>query len=509
MKLLKSDEMASVDREAIESIGIPSLVLMENAARGVLEAIKEYLGLPERTLVVAGKGNNGGDGIALARLMFLKGLKVDVLLAMGDKLSEDARRQLEIVKKLGIEVLDKVPNLESYELIVDALFGTGFNPPVRGELGSLIEKINESPARVVSVDIPSGLSADSGKLFEPSVKADLTVTMQFPKPVHYLFPACKRCGRVVVKDISIPEFLAEGIKRETIELEGLKLYRREMDTYKNREGHVLILGGSAGKTGAVIMSARAATETGSGLVSVGVPERLNSVFESQLIEEMSVPLKGKERLSYFCVEQVLEIKDRFSALAVGMGMDRYEEGQDIVLSLLEEWDKPILLDADSITNLADSGEVGILKKRNEITVLTPHIGEFSRLTGMKSSDITENQLDVASEFAREYGVFLVLKGARTVVATPEGEAFLSLRGTPAMAKGGVGDVLSGMLLSLLGKGIDVVEALKLGVSLHGLAGELAEEEKHRESLRATDLIRKIPHAYKGLENLHSKSDTIN
>ncbi len=493
--------MAAIDRAAIEDVGIPSLVLMENAARGVYRAIRENFGKPERVLVVAGKGNNGGDGMALARLLHLKGIHTEVYLALGEELSPDAQVQLNILKKLGVKVLGEAPHLGSYELLVDALLGTGFRPPVRGKLGEVIEKINASGAKVLSIDIPSGLSADSGEVFEPSVIADITVTMQFPKLVHYLFPASKRCGRVLVEDISIPPFLASHVRREVIELSELKLHKRQEDTYKNREGHVLIVGGSVGKTGAVVMSAKAATATGSGLVSVGVPQGLNQIFEIHLVEEMSVPLEGRERLSYLCTEQILELKDGFNALALGMGMDRYEEGQDIVLELLERWDKPLLLDADAINNLADSGEVDLLKKRKHITVLTPHIGEFSRLTGLSSKEITENQTEVASEFSKEYGAFLVLKGARSVIASPGGDTYLSIRGTPAMAKGGVGDVLSGVLVALLGKSIEPLEALKLGVSLHALAGELAETGSHRESLRATDLIGSLPLAYKEIEEI--------
>ncbi len=510
MKLLKAEEMASIDREAIEGIGIPSLVLMENAARGVLEAILECFPNLERVLVVAGKGNNGGDGIALARLLHLRGVKVDVGLALGNKLSRDSETQLSIVKRLGVKVFEEMPDLGNYHLLVDAIFGTGFKPPVKGKAKEVIETINRSGLPVVSIDVPSGLSSDSGEIFEPCVRAKLTVTMQFPKIVHFLYPACKLCGEVVVKDISIPNHLADNIPREVIEPSKLNLYVREEDTYKNREGHVLIVGGSVGKTGAVVMSARAATEAGAGLVSVGIPRELNPIFESLLVEEMSIPLKGGERLSYLCMEEIQEIAERFSALAVGMGMDRYEEGQDIVLKLLEFWEKPILLDADAINNLADSGEVDILKERKSITVLTPHIGEFSRLTGLSGEYITHHLTDVATEFSVQYGAYLVLKGARTVISTPDGKAYLSVRGTPAMAKGGTGDVLSGILLTLLGKsGMDITEALKLGVTLHAIAGELAEKEKHRESLRATDIILKIGDAYKKLEKLNLYADTIN
>ncbi len=513
MKVLKAREMAEIDRRTIEEIGIPSLVLMENAARGVFVTLKSRFPDAKRVVVVAGKGNNGGDGIAVARMLHLNGYRVDVFLPAGEP-KVDAKVQLEILRRMGVSPLREKPRWREYDLIVDAIFGTGFEPPARGEFARVIEDINSAPAPVLSVDIPSGLSADTGRVLHPCVRADVTVTFQFPKVCHVLYPASKLCGEVVVRDISIPPQLAEGVRRETIEPSSLKLPRREPDTYKNREGHVLIVGGSRGKTGAVIMSALSATRTGSGLVTVGVPEDLNHILETSLVEEMSLPLPGRSRLSYFAVEEILSLQDRFSVLALGMGMDRYEEGQDIVRELILNWKKPILLDADAINNLADLGDLSILREREGATVLTPHVGEFSRLTGLSAEEILCGQMDVAVEFSSKYACYLVLKAARTVIATPEGYAHVSLRGTPAMAKGGVGDVLSGILTALMGKMEDTLSALRLGVFLHGIAGELAEGKTHRESLKAREIAESIPEAYRaiealGLEKCARESDTIN
>ncbi len=502
MKVLKASEMAEFDRITIEELGIPSLVLMENAARGVFEVVLREFPRAKKILVVAGKGNNGGDGIAVARLLHLNGKKVDIFLALGE-VKGDASKQLEIAKNLGINLLEEKPDFRSYELTLDAVFGTGFTPPVHGKVEKIIEEINNSGVPVVSVDIPSGLSADTGEVFEPSVRADVTVTFQFPKLCHVLFPASERCGKVYVADISIPRGLAKEIKREVLLPDSLKLYRRSRTTYKTREGHLLIVGGSVGKTGAVVMSAKAATRAGAGLVSVGVPKELNPVVESLIVEEMSIPLPGVERLSYFAVKEILELQERHDVLVLGMGMDRYEEGQDIVLKLLEKWEKPLLLDADGINNLADYGDYSALKNRNIPAVLTPHVGEFSRLTKRDTQFITENQADIAVEFATENNCYVVLKGARTVIATPEGKAFISLRGTPAMAKGGVGDVLAGVLGALMGK-MEIEEALKLGVFLHGLAGEIAEERTHTESLKALDIVETLPEAYRRLEVLREE-----
>lgn len=489
--------MSLFDKITIENIGIPSLVLMENAGRCIFEEIKKNFVHAKNILIVAGKGNNGGDGLALARHLFLNNYRVDIYLAFGE-VRGDAEIQLKILENLGLKPLNSRPDFKNYDLIVDAIFGTGFQPPVKGEIGDLINEINASKVDVISVDIPSGLSADTGEVFSPSIKAKITVTFQFPKICHVLFPAAKQCGKVVTADISIPSSLASDVKREILTLKHLKLYRREEDTYKTKEGHILIVGGSRGKTGAVAMSAKAATRTGAGLVSVGIPENLDDILETLLIEEMTIPLKGLDRLSIFSVKQIVDLQEKHDVLALGIGMERYEEGQDIVIDILEKWEKPILLDADGINNLADYGDLSSLKNRKIPAVLTPHIGEFSRLTGYDTKTIIYNQIELSQEFSQKYNCYLVLKGARTVISTPEGKAYVFTEGTPALAKGGTGDVLAGILSALMAK-MEIEDALKLGVYIHGLSGREAEKAYHMESIKATDVIEFIPQTFRELE----------
>ena len=497
MKILKAKEMVLADRETIEGLGIPSLVLMENAALSVARVIRERYPKGSKVLVLVGKGNNGGDGLACARHLLLWGYKVDVFLVFG-QVKGDAELQLKILKSLGLEPLKELQPLDHYHLIVDAIFGTGFEPPIEGPARPVIEALERTKTPVLSVDIPSGLSADSGRVYTPSVKASITLTFQFPKVCHLLHPASKRCGELYVAHIGIPETFVEHVKREVILR--VETPKREVDIHKGKAGHVLLVGSSVGKTGAIIMSARASTRAGVGLVSVGVPEDLNHIFETSLVEEMSIPLPGKEFLSPKACDLILSEQDRFSALGVGMGMGRYEGGQKLVLELLKNWKKPLLLDADGINNLADSGKVEVLKQREAPTVLTPHVGEFERLSGIKKEDIIYNLMDTALDFAVNYNCYVVLKSSRTAIACPEGKVFLSTRGTPAMAKGGVGDVLSGILVALLGRGFDVSYALKLGVFLHGLAGEVVESHKHRESIRALELVEYLPKAYRKVED---------
>ncbi len=496
MKLLKSKEMSLADRKTIEELGVPSLVLMENASLAVARVIKEKFAEGSRVLVLVGKGNNGGDGLACARHLKLWGYRVDVLLVFGE-VKGDASVQLKLLQALGLEPLRELPPLENYHLIVDAIFGTGFEPPVKAPAEGIIRALERVRVPVIAVDIPSGLSADSGKLYIPSIRATATITFQFPKLCHLLYPASKQCGELYVAHIGIPEMFVENVKREII----LRVEppKREPDIHKGKAGHVLLVGGSIGKTGALIMSAKSATRAGAGLVSVGVPQGLNHIFEVALTEEMSLPLPGENILSYRAWESVVREQERFNLLAIGMGMGRFEEGQEIVLKFLKNWQKPILLDADALNNLADSKRIDVLKDRSSPTILTPHVGEFERLSGLSKEEIIHNLTDVTLEFAVQYNCYVVLKSSRTAIGTPQGKVFLSTRGTPAMAKGGAGDVLSGILSALVGRGFDLEYALKLGVFLHGLAGEIAEKEKHRESLRALDLVEYLPHAYRSLE----------
>ena len=511
--------MQELDAQTIHGIGIPSLVLMENAARGVADAVIRFFPQTKKVLVVAGKGNNGGDGIAAGRILKIRNrLDVTVYLPYGEEeLKEDCRRQYGIASRVGVKFVKELPELKEFDLIVDAIFGTGFNPPVKGRWAEVIRQLNASGKPIVAVDIPSGISSDSGEVVEPVVKADLTVTFALPKYGQVLYPAAAYCGKVLVRDISIPvDLLGEDIKTELIEVEKLKeiLPQRSPYTYKNREGHVFILGGSPGFTGAVIMAAKAATEAGAGLVTVGVAESLNSIIEHALIEEMTKPLPEEERgfLHPLLGDFIFGSDDykRYTSLVLGPGMGRYKGGRELLEDFLIRWEKPMVIDADGINNLADMGKRGkeLLRERKIPAVLTPHVGEMQRLTGLYREEIITNQIEVARRFAVENNCYVVLKAARTVIATPEGEAFVNVRGTPAMAKGGVGDVLSGILGALVGK-MPIRDALRLGVSLHAVAGEIAEKNKDTESVRATDIVASIAAAYRFIRHFDPNRDRNN
>ena len=514
MKVLKSFEMANADEFTIKKVGINSLVLMENAGRTASEIILDKYKDFKNFTVVAGSGNNGGDGLVIARYLLRYGKKVKVyILAKGeDKLSEDNRANLNVYKNFGgdfkfirennIDELD----LEGADVIIDGIFGTGFKPPVKGYREEVIKLINQSGKPVVAVDIPSGLSTDTGEILGEFVKAETTITFAYPKLAHILFPASKYCGDVYIVDISIFEKAVEEIKREILTEKNIKLPTRDRDSHKYSYGHMLVIGGSQGKTGAVIMSAKSGSYAGSGLVSVVIPKSLDCVIESSLIEEMSIPVDDKE--GYFgdkAVDEIVEIinNGKFTSIALGMGMGVSDVNQRIVKTVLE-LDKPTVVDADGLNNLANIENFkDILRNRKNPAVLTPHIGEMARLTKLDKKYISTNMEDVAKDFATENNCYLVLKSSRVVIATPDGEVFYSTRGNEGMATAGTGDVLAGLIGTLIYR-LGVKEGVKTAVFVHGMAGEFASRNKHIESVVATDLIPQIPQVYKAIEKEKEK-----
>ena len=510
MYLLKASEMKEADRYTIEKIGIPGMVLMENAGVAVANALNEAFP-PEdgrKIIVFCGKGNNGGDGFVVARHLFLGGDDVDVvLLGKRDQLSGDAVMNMKIADRLGVSIeeitgiedMEKSGiRLDEYDIIVDALLGTGIQKSAVGLYSYAIELINSAVSFVVSVDIPSGLNADAGKLIGPAVEADLTVTFGYPKICHILPPAEQYCGELVVADICIPDEAVhfEKTKREVLTpdlLEGI-VQPRESDSHKGDYGHLLVIAGSIGKLGASAMTARSASISGAGLVTVASPVSCVPIIQSKLTEEMAVGLDDEGK--GFFIEKNADaaaLIDGSTAFAIGPGIGREPETVKFVRRLLPLLKAPVVLDADGIN--AFTGFTGIFSSLNVPLILTPHPGEFARLTGLEVSYIQENRLETAAEFAQKWRAYVVLKGFRTVVASPDGSVYVNMTGNPAMAKGGSGDVLTGVIGGLLAVGAEPLDAALLGVYLHGLAGDIAAEEINPVSITAGDLIDALPIAF--------------
>ncbi|MGO8760889.1 MAG: NAD(P)H-hydrate dehydratase [Desulfobaccales bacterium] len=506
MKLVTASTMRELDRRAIQDLGIPSLVLMENAGRTTYRILRrEFLCLPGEVAVLAGPGNNGGDGFVVARYLANAGLPVAVfLLGPRDRVSQDARVNLEILAHLGIAVAEvlteadlnpAIHRLAQAGLIVDALLGTGLNSPVQGLMAALIERVNHLKAPVLAVDIPTGLSADTGEVLGVALKAQVTVTYGWPKLGQVLPPGRDYVGRLWQADIGIPPILARDLPLELAEAREMRalLPPRPFGSHKGTFGHLLVLAGSQGKTGAAAMTAEAALRAGAGLVTLGVPASLNDILEAKLTEAMTLPLPeapGARALGAAAWTPILEFLDEKSTLALGPGLGTHPETRDLVRRLVQDLPQPMVIDADGLNNLA--GAAAGLKNAAGPRILTPHPGEMARLIGLTIPEVQARRLDLARETAARFGVTLVLKGAQTVVAAPDGRASLNSTGNPALASGGTGDVLTGLIGGFLAQGLAPWDAARLGVYLHGLAADFFVSRHGQRGMIAGDLLSVLP-----------------
>ncbi|MHB8846732.1 MAG: NAD(P)H-hydrate dehydratase [Nitrospirota bacterium] len=509
MKIATAQQIRNIDRRAMREFGIPGPVLMENAASAIASEMERFLDGLEgvKVGILCGKGNNGGDGLALARRLRVRGIPVRVaLLAPFAGLAGEAKLNLSILRKTDVEI---VPNaapgaiaelIDWSDVLVDALLGVGLSSPLKGAYAAAVELINMSGRPVVAVDIPTGINADTGEVMGSAVRADLTVTMVLPKRGLVLAPGSSFAGTVKVADIGIP---SEVVEKEPIDLlmfgKGLAhglMSERDRDAHKGDFGHLMVIAGSLGKAGAAVMAARGALRSGCGLVSVATPVSLVPIIQHQLAEAMCVPA-GESidgTLGIGSEEELLKASGRMRAVAMGPGLSTHYETVQVVKNLVQRMEVPLVIDADALNALAGSAD--ILAKAKAPVIVTPHPGEMARLLGISADDVQRDRIGSAKGFAEEYDLTVVLKGAGTVIATPDGDAFINVTGNPGMATGGTGDVLAGMIGSLLAQGYGPTEAACLGVYLHGYAGDLAAADKGEAGMIAGDLIEKIPEAIK-------------
>jgi NAD(P)H-hydrate epimerase len=514
MRVLNAAQMREADRFTIEDIGIPSLVLMENAGRQVVAAIEAAYEsrLEGRVAVLCGRGNNGGDGFVVARTLAQRGIEAAVFLVGAlAEVRGDARVNLDILGRLGLTVVE-VNDEQAWELhfseisqctlIVDAIFGTGLKTALAGMMETVVADVNASGIPIVSIDLPSGLSADTPHLIGDCIDATMTVTLAAPKLPLVLPPAEAHAGDVVIADIGIPNEVIEGVEGARIDLLTPEQIReliepRAADSHKGDFGRVTLVAGSRGKTGAAHLSAIGALRSGAGLVTVATPGSCVPIVASMAPEFMTEPLAETEEgtIAPGALDTVLAL--RHDVIACGPGLGRGPASGEFVRGLLERADVPLVLDADAITVLAD--EPGPLMGREERDVIiTPHPGEMARLVGSSVEEVQANRIQVATDFATTHHVYVVLKGHRTLIATPEGHVFINPTGNAGMATGGTGDVLTGMIAAWLGQVLDAEAACRLAVFLHGTAGDLAEAEEGQVAMTATDLLAHLGDALKQL-----------
>jgi NAD(P)H-hydrate epimerase len=503
MRVLTAAQMREADRYTIDELGIPSIVLMENAGRSVvaaMEATFEDL-LARRVAVLAGRGNNGGDGFVVARTLLQRGIDVAVfLLGRAAEVRGDARTNLEILARLGVAPVE-ITNEQEWELhfseisqrdlLVDAVFGTGLREPLGGMLQTVVGDVNGSGLDVVAIDLPSGLSADTPELIGDAFEATLTVTLGAPKIPLVLPPAEHQCGDLVIADIGIPLPVideVEGPRTRILTREGLRehVQPRAAETHKGDYGRVVVVAGSLGKTGAAHLAALGALKSGAGLVTIATPRSALPIIAAMAPEYMTEPLAEdpEGRVAADAVERVLSLPA--DVIAVGPGLGTGLETRRFVTALLERSGVPLVVDADALNVFA--GDADALRGRDGLDiVITPHPGEMARLAGVPVSRIQANRMQVARDFAAGHRVHVVLKGHRTIVASPEGQVSINLTGNPGMATGGAGDVLTGMIAAWFAQLLDAEAAACMAVYLHGLAGDLAEADEGEQALTATDI----------------------
>jgi NAD(P)H-hydrate epimerase len=505
--------MQEIDKQAIEKSGIPGLTLMENAGRCCSDAIIEEFGTSGYALIIAGTGNNGGDGYVIARLLRRSGWDVHVLiLSDRSRIGGDAAVNLERLPADDVTFcpLDgQLPALHMEKIaradvIVDAMFGTGLRSDVSGLYREAIGLVNASGRPVLAVDIPSGIHGTTGRVLGEAVRAYITVTFAFAKLGHVLYPGAEYTGRLIVADIGIPPHLMEAAPGYDLLNDDFirpMLRRRDRQAHKGVFGHCLVVAGSTGKTGAAALAANSAMRAGSGLVTLAVPESLHSILEIKTTEVMTAPLpdsnSGHVTSSAFpVIERLLEGKD---ALAIGPGLGRRPGTTALVQAILESVSLPLVIDADGLNAVTDDITM-LRRKKSADVILTPHPGEMARLLGTSIPDVEAIRISVAQEFARNFGVYLILKGARTIVASPAGVAAINGSGNPGMASGGMGDVLTGIIVSLLGQRYSTWDACRIGVYIHGYAANLVADQKGEIGISASDVQEMLPHAYNRLIN---------
>lgn len=499
--------MEWLDRETSLKQKISPLVLMENAGeKSFLRLVSLFGPLKGKSiLIVAGGGNNGGDGLVLARYLFQEGSFPTVFFVAEPPAKKEAKMNYEIFDKLGGRILkgekgfSELPALlQKSDLIVDAIYGTGLSRPITGRDAEVIQKLNQSGKTVIALDIPSGISADTGKRLGEAVQAQVTLAYGLPKKGHFLFPGADCRGELFVEEIGIPSSLIHqaGIKTELLEgsyIREIFPIKRKKESHKGNFGHLLVLAGSRGKRGAGALCCKAALRSGAGLVTWGLPESLDSP-DAFIPEVMTLPLPETidGTISLKAEDEILAAVRQKDGLAIGPGLGGHPETRALLKRILPQLTLPIIIDADGINLIAE--EKDLLKKLNGPILLTPHPGELGRFLGIDSEAVQNDRIALVVEAAKNYRVYFLLKGAYTLIAAPDETVSINPTGNPGMATAGTGDVLTGMIAALAVQGIPLLMAAQAGVYLHGLAGDLAAGDKGEVGMISSDLIEKIPDA---------------
>lgn len=504
MYVVTPNEMNIVDKQMDEKYGVPTLLLMENAGNAIATYIYQNYGTDKKIIFVTGSGNNGGDGWCAARLLHAKGYDVEVLsLCTKDKMRELVLKNYEIAKNLSVKHVFDVSDTQlatkiaECDIIVDAILGTGISGVLKDNIAEIINIINSSKKYVISIDVPSGINAHDGSVCQTAVKADCLVVLGTLKQGLLFYPAREYFNKAVIDTISITNGVFETVSNKKIytkhEISKL-LVKRKANSHKGSFGKLGIIAGSTGMTGAACLCAESALRSGGGIIQLAVPQSLNNIFEVKLTEQMTCPMPENEYGALARSKELVDFCDGKSALVIGPGLSHKSDGQLFIPDILHTFNGNVVIDADGLNLIVKNPEILTCGK----CIVTPHLGEMSRLTGLTVEQISENQVDVALDFAKKYNVVVVLKNYITVIASPNGDIVFNTTGNSGMATGGSGDVLSGIIGSLVAQGYSRFDAAVIGTFVNGFAADIACETLSQTSLAPSDTINSLKIAFKRL-----------
>ena len=505
MILVTSKEMREMDKKTILSFGLPSFTLMENAGKKSYEIfLKSFSNLKEKKIgVVIGKGNNGGDGFVIARYLLNNDFDVTIfLISKKTDLKGDAKKNLTLSQKLKIPIFEidnetkfkkHKKEMSKIDIFIDAIFGTGLNSDVRGVFKNVINFINNEKKCVFSIDIPSGINSDTGKVCGFAIKSTATATFAFPKIGHIINEGNKHSGKLHIVDIGIPKYISDEVKPKHFALNfeyfKNKIKVRDDNTHKGKSGHILTFAGNIGTTGALIMVAKSALRVGAGLVSMLIPKEINTIIETNVIEGMTIPFLNDP------FKVLIENSKNKNVIAIGSGLGKNKKTKTACLKFIKKTKIPIVLDADVLNFIAEEKNFSLKNLKAE-KVLTPHPKEMARLINSTVNKVQKNRIDIAKEFAIKNNAHLILKGHKTIIAHPDGEIYINTSGNSGMATGGMGDVLCGMVAGFIAQGYNIKTASHIAVFLHGFAGDKLAKKKGTIGFLPTDLIEIIPNLKK-------------
>ncbi len=500
MKISNVNEMRNLDRRAIEEYGITQEILMENAGQAAYFTILKEFGIKNKNFVTfCGAGHNGGDGLVVTRKIYSNGGNVSVFI-LGDrsKFQGAAKQNFDIVCKLQIDVIDlhdvslALETINKSDAIIDAIFGTGLDREVKGKYEDVVNMINASQKTVFSVDIPSGINGDTGQVMGTAVKADYTTTFGLPKIGNLLYPGFDFVGKLYVTHISFPPVMQDSDQLKIATNDPKPIPVRGKNTHKGNYGKVLFIAGASNYLGAPYFAALSFLKAGGGLSYLATPENLVASIGNKGSEIVFIPLKktSSGSISLENKQELIKFSENVDMVVIGPGLSLDNETQILVRELCTEIKKPLLIDGDGITAVAK--DLDCIKKRAATTILTPHLGEMARIIGQNIEDISTNKINVLQNTAQELNATIVLKGAHSLIGYPDKNVFINLSGNPGMATAGSGDVLTGTIAAMFGLGFPINDAVRMGVFMHGFAGDIATNNKGEDGLIASDIMDQLP-----------------